>query len=244
MLHNESHQHQTTSTYASFATIMEALASVWPSRLLIGLAVAQGALVILSNVLATKIWGFTIGGIVVTFDGGLITYPLTYIVCDLLIEFYGARTANFIALCSGVMSFVTYMSLLIARALPEVAGVSNADFNTVFSMSGAVFCGSVMGFYFSQFCNNILFDKIRSRFGQENFAVRFIGSSIFAHAVDVAVFNLIAFVGRMELAALLWQIVCAYFAGLLVEAILYYTLTRRICKFIYSKISYSSSPAQ
>ena len=165
---------------------MEALASVWPSRLLIGLAVAQGALVILSNVLATKIWGFTIGGIVVTFDGGLITYPLTYIVCDLLIEFYGARTANFIALCSGVMSFVTYMSLLIARALPEVAGVSNADFNTVFSMSGAVFCGSVMGFYFSQLSNNILFDKIRSRFGQENFAVRFIGSSIFAHAVDVA----------------------------------------------------------
>ena len=91
--------------------------------LLTDFAAIQGALMILSNVLAAKIWGFSLGPLLVTFDAGLIIYPLTYVVGDLMIEIYGPRPANRLAWRCGALNLVAFVALWLADLLPAAPGM-------------------------------------------------------------------------------------------------------------------------
>ena len=196
--------------------------------LLTDFAAIQGALMILSNVLAAKIWGFTLGPLLVTFDAGLIIYPLTYVVGDLMVEIYGPRPANRLAWRCGALNLVAFVALWLADLLPAAPGIDNLNFHQVLGLSGVVFLGSTAGFVASQLTNNRVFEHIRRRFGESRPLLRFLGSSAVAHAVDIVVFNAIAFAGRMSWSELALHTIYAYLAGLLVECLLYLFVTRHL----------------
>ena len=196
--------------------------------LLTDFAAIQGALMILSNVLAAKIWGFTLGPLLVTFDAGLIIYPLTYVVGDLMVEIYGPRPANRLAWRCGALNLVAFVALWLADLLPAAPGIDNLNFHQVLGLSGVVFLGSTAGFVASQLTNNRVFEHIRQRVGESRPLLRFLGSSAVAHAVDIVVFNAIAFAGRMSWSELALHTIYAYLAGLLVECLLYLFVTRHL----------------
>lgn len=196
--------------------------------LLTDFAAIQGALMILSNVLAAKIWGFTLGPLLVTFDAGLIIYPLTYVVGDLMVEIYGPRPANRLAWRCGALNLVAFVALWLADLLPAAPSIDNLNFHQVLGLSGVVFLGSTAGFVASQLTNNRVFEHIRQRFGESRPLLRFLGSSAVAHAVDIVVFNAIAFAGRMSWSELALHTIYAYLAGLLVECLLYLLVTRHL----------------
>ena len=196
--------------------------------LLTDFAAIQGALMILSNVLAAKIWGFTLGPLLVTFDAGLIIYPLTYVVGDLMVEIYGPRPANRLAWRCGALNLVAFVALWLADLLPAAPGIDNLNFHQVLGLSGVVFLGSTAGFVASQLTNNRVFEHIRQRFGESRPLLRFLGSSAVAHAVDIVVFNAIAFAGRMNWSELALHTIYAYLAGLMVECLLYLFVTRHL----------------
>ena len=196
--------------------------------LLTDFAAIQGALMILSNVLAAKIWGFTLGPLLVTFDAGLIIYPLTYVVGDLMVEIYGPRPANRLAWRCGALNLVAFVALWLADLLPAAPGIDNLNFHQVLGLSGVVFLGSTAGFVASQLTNNRVFEHIRQRFGESRPLLRFLGSSAVAHAVDIVVFNAIAFAGRMSWSELALHTIYAYLVGLLVECLLYLFVTRHL----------------
>ena len=196
--------------------------------LLTDFAAIQGALMILSNVLAAKIWGFTLGPLLVTFDAGLIIYPLTYVVGDLMVEIYGPRPANRLAWRCGALNLVAFVALWLADLLPAAPSIDNLSFHQVLGLSGVVFLGSTTGFVASQLTNNRVFEHIRQRFGESRPLLRFLGSSAVAHAVDIVVFNAIAFAGRMSWSELALHTIYAYLAGLLVEYLLYLFVTRHL----------------
>ena len=196
--------------------------------LLTDFAAIQGALMILSNVLAAKIWGFTLGPLLVTFDAGLIIYPLTYVVGDLMVEIYGPRPANRLAWRCGALNLVAFVALWLADLLPAAPGIDNLNFHQVLGLSGVVFLGSTAGFVASQLTNNRVFEHIRRRFGESRPLLRFLGSSAVAHAVDIVEFNAIAFAGRMSWSELALHTIYAYLAGLLVECLLYLFVTRHL----------------
>lgn len=205
--------------------------SVLPPKaqtLLTDFAAIQGALMILSNILAAKIWGFRLGPLLVTFDAGLIIYPLTYVVGDLMVEIYGPRPANRLAWCCGALNLVAFVALWLADLLPAAPGIDNLNFHQVLGLSGVVFLGSTAGFVASQLTNNHVFEHIRQRFGESRSLLRFLGSSAVAHAVDIVVFNAIAFAGRMRWSELALHTIYAYLAGLLVECLLYLFVTRHL----------------
>ena len=217
--------------------------------LLTDFAAIQGALMILSNVLAAKIWGFSLGPLLVTFDAGLIIYPLTYVVGDLMIEIYGPRPANRLAWRCGALNLVAFVALLLADLLPAAPGIANLNFHQVLGLSGVVFLGSTAGFVASQLTNtagfvasqltnNRVFERIRQRFGEHRPLLRFLGSSAVAHAVDIVVFNAIAFAGRMSWTELALHTAYAYLAGMLVESLLYLLVTRHLRGYLARQLAW------
>ena len=70
-------------------------------RLLIYFATISASTLLISNLAAVKLWNFF--GIAV--DGGVVVFPITYIIGDLIVEFYGKKIAKNIIL-AGFFSIV------------------------------------------------------------------------------------------------------------------------------------------
>ena len=68
-------------------------------RLLIYFATISASTLLISNLAAVKLWNFF--GIAV--DGGVVVFPITYIIGDLIVEFYGKKIAKNIILAGSLL---------------------------------------------------------------------------------------------------------------------------------------------
>ena len=192
-------------------------------------SVAMGALVIISNIVATRIWSLTpvfrwltgqelSGWPELTFDAGLIIFPLTYIFSDMLNEVFGQKVANWVSIMCTVFCGVFFVTLVLADCLPA-ADIENIEFVSQLGLSLPVIIGSMAGFLLEQLFNNWLFAWLRRHSKQGSFFYRAIMSSIPARLLDTIVFNVIAFGGRMFGMDLLVHMACAFVMATVLECI-------------------------
>lgn len=128
------------------------------------LIIASASLVmtlIVANLLALKIW-WLFG---VPVDAGILLFPLSYIVGDLLAEFYGEKLANFVALVAAMFGVLTLAVIALANQLLDYPGVDNSAFTVIASAAGRIFLASIVSFLLGQLANNRLFEAIRHRGG-------------------------------------------------------------------------------
>jgi len=90
---------------------------------------------------------------------GIIAYPVTFIVTDLISELYGKRRANQVVLTGFFASVFTVILVYVAMAVPtaEVSPLDNATFEKVFGLSGPAFFGSMLAYLTAQFIDIRIF---------------------------------------------------------------------------------------
>lgn len=182
------------------------------------IAISAGALLI-SNLCAIKLWN--LGGIAV--DGGVVLFPVTYIIGDLIVELFGQKTARSIIYAGFLVNVIAVVVFYIVIALPPYPGWEMQDaFASVLGFSPRIIAGSLCGYLGSNLLNTHLFTKMRNGEGlfARSFIARALGSSVFAHIIDSAVFETIAFVGVLPFNEFLAQAVFAYVLGLILEIVL------------------------
>ena len=186
-------------------------------RVLILLATLSASILMISNIVAVKLWDFF--GIAV--DGGIIVFPLTYVLGDLIMELYGKKIANYIIYMSFFVNVLAVLIFAMVGLLPEYAGWGNQEaYNTILGFMPRVAMASLMAFVLSGLMNNYIFEKIKKRTGEKKLWMRFIGSSLVAKFVDSLIFETIAFLGVLSFSEFLAQAGFAYFAGVLLEIVL------------------------
>lgn len=188
------------------------------ARYLMVMGAIMSCMVVVANLAAIKLWDLF--GIPV--DGGIVMFPITYILGDLLVEIYGERTANTVASCGLGLGLLTCILLWIVAALPGYPGADNSAFVAISSMASRIFLASIFSFWCSQRLNNFLFAKIRQKSPKHlnKFWFRALSSSFFAHLLDAVVFETAAFIGRLTFWEFLTQAGFAFIAGLALEAVL------------------------
>lgn len=182
------------------------------------IAISAGALLI-SNLCAIKLWN--LGGIAV--DGGVVLFPVTYIIGDLIVELFGQKTARTIIYAGFLVNVIAVVVFYIVIALPPYPGWEMQDaFASVLGFSPRIIAGSLCGYLGSNLLNTHLFTKMRNGNGlfAKSFVARALGSSVFAHIIDSAVFETIAFIGVLPFNEFLAQAVFAYVLGLILEIVL------------------------
>lgn len=194
--------------------------SVQAINLLLRWSVLMGGLIILSNVLASRIWGWTVFGVPISFDAGLLAYPATYVLGDLLSEIYGRKTADRVALWCAVICAFAYVCFVLADFLPDYTGSENVEFSQALGFSLPIMVGSIVGFVVSQMTNNWIFEKLWQSPKKHDIRVRSIVSSLPSRIFDTILFNTIAFGLRMSPFMLLEHSVMAFIAGTSVELLL------------------------
>ena len=187
-------------------------------KLLIYFAAISASTLLISNLAATKLWDFF--GIAV--DGGVVLFPITYILGDLIVEFYGKRIAKNIIFSGFLVNIIAIVVFYIVIALPAYDGWTMQDaLATVLGFTPRIILGSLIAYVCSNLFNNFIFTKLKNSKGifSSSFIARALGSSAFAHIVDCVIFETIAFFGVLTFHEFLAQAIFAYFIGIGFELI-------------------------
>ena len=185
---------------------------------LIYLTAISAGILLISNLAATKLWNMF--GIAV--DGGILCFPISYILGDIIIEFYGKKVAKSVIFSSLLLNILAALVFWAVCVLPPFAGTEEMQ-NSIVNVLGfapRIIIGSLTAYLFSQFSNNFIFEKIKKKTGSKLFLVRALGSSVVAHFLDSLVFETIAFLGVLPFNDFLNQALFAYLLGLGLELIL------------------------
>ena len=152
-----------------------------------GLCVAFSSLVILGNLTYQKFIALQIP-LLQSFEisVGALPYPLTFIITNLITEFYGKEKATF---CVRFTIFINIMIVVLLEFmdyLPAVnwSKVNNATFHQIFGFYSIAFAGSMIAGYISRIINIYLYVKIRKLTNEKYLWLRNNGSTCIALFID------------------------------------------------------------
>lgn len=155
-----------------------------------------------SNLFETKI--FSLGFITLT--GGVIIFPVSYIINDCIVEVWGFKKARLVIWCAFVMNFFVVATAQIVRFLPAAEfWDGGAHFDYVFAMAPRVTFASLLAFVSGSTVNAWVMSRMKISSNGKRFSVRAIISSIAGESVDSLIFFPIAFwgVGMSEMLQLM-----------------------------------------
>ena len=83
---------------------------------------------------------------------GILPYPITFLITDLISEIYGKKKANDVVITGILASFFSIILLLISEAVPAVENspISDEEFKKVFSVSSIAVFASMLAYLIAQ----------------------------------------------------------------------------------------------
>ena len=140
---------------------------------------------ITANVLETKQMAF--GPISIT--GGLIVFPVSYIINDCVCEVWGYKKARLLIWLGFAMNFLFVMFGALCDALPGAPYWNNeAGFHAIFGLAPRVAAASFVAFVTGSFINAYVMSKMKVSSNGKNFSLRAILSTILGETADSLIF--------------------------------------------------------
>lgn len=111
------------------------------------------ALLVTCNLIFQKFIFWDFGFYTFEFSAGLLPYPLTFLVTDVVSEIYGARKANNIVKAGLLASIVVMLIILVAEssAATSFSPVDNITFSNVFGLTIPAVSASMAAYLMAQF---------------------------------------------------------------------------------------------
>ena len=163
---------------------------------------------IAANVLETK----QISVLGISLTGGLIVFPISYIINDCVCEVWGFKKARLLIWTGFAMNFFFVAMGALCDWIPGAPYWTNeAGFHDVFGLAPRVAAASFVAFIVGSFANAYVMSKMKLRDGGRHFSWRAILSTIAGESLDSLIFFPLALGGVVptpELPKLmLWQVV-------------------------------------
>ena len=147
---------------------------------------------ITANVLETK--QIAIGPLSIT--GGLLVFPLSYIINDTVCEVWGYAKAKLLIWMGFAMNFLFVFFGTVADVLPAAPYWEGKEgFHAVFGLAPRIAFASFMAFLVGSFINAYVMSRMKLRSRGRHFSLRAIASTVFGESADSLVFFPVAFWG-------------------------------------------------
>lgn len=131
-----------------------------------------------------------------TADAGTLTFPIAYIVGDVLTEVYGYRTARRVIWLGFIANTFAVAIYQMAVALPSVDDPAFQDaFTMVFTATPRILIASMAAYLVGSFVNAFVLARLKVITEGRWLWMRTIGSTVLGEGLDTVVFVLIAFGG-------------------------------------------------
>ena len=156
------------------------------------------AILLLSNVLGAgkvaQVWVPGLG--YQPFGAGILFFPVSYVIGDVLTEVYGyARARRVIWAGFVAVVFMAVMSFVVVALPPAPDWKNQAAYETIFGQVPRIVFASVCAFWVGEFVNSFVLAKMKVWTEGRMLWTRTIGSTIAGEGVDSLIFYPLAFLG-------------------------------------------------
>ena len=168
-----------------------------------------------ANTIAAKL--IIVGGVVLT--AGIVIFPLSYVLGDVLTEVWGYAAARRVIWLGFACNVVMVAGIWIGGELPPAPfGASQFAYDEVLGQTPRILAASFVAYLIGEFANAFVLAKLKIATQGRWLWVRTIGSTVVGQALDSAVFVTLAFLGTMPGPVLAGVIVGQWIAKVLYEA--------------------------
>jgi hypothetical protein len=157
-----------------------------------------------TNLIANKFVNVDLGFASFVISAGILPYPLTFLVTDILSEIYGRRRTNQVVLAGFVSSLFVLFVLWLGSIFPAIddSPVSNDAYDQVFGNTWRVIAASMVAYLSAQLIDVRLFHFWKNLTDGKHLWLRNNASTIVSQLVDTTLVILVLFVGQLPLAQL------------------------------------------
>ncbi len=164
--------------------------------------VAHATFVLLANTLAVKL--FPLGPLV--FTSGIIIFPLSYILGDVIAEVYGYRGVQKVVLVGIAVNIFASLAFWVTVRFPGVDPVVSDAYARVLDQVPRMVLASTCGIWAGQHANAVVLSRLKVLTRGKFLWVRTISSTLVGETVDTAVFVSIGFGGVLPISTLLTMV--------------------------------------
>jgi len=157
------------------------------------------AALITCNLIANKFISVDLGFKVFTISAGVLPYPLTFLITDILSELYGQKRTTQVVLSGLVASIFVLFVLWLGAQFPAInsSPVSDETYNNVFQNAWRVIAASMFAYLAAQLIDVRLFHFWKKITGGKMLWVRNNFSTLASQLVDTTLVVFVLFVGTL-----------------------------------------------
>ena len=190
------------------------------------------AALITCNLIANKFISVDLGFKVFTISAGVLPYPLTFLITDILSELYGQKRTTQVVLSGLVASIFVLFVLWLGAQFPAISSspVSDETYDNVFQNAWRVIAASMFAYLAAQLIDVRLFHFWKKITGGKMLWVRNNFSTLASQLVDTTLVVFVLFVGTLPFGTMadyiwdgwLFKATAAAFDTVLIYAIMWW----------------------
>ena len=179
------------------------------------------AALVVCNLLSNKFIEIDLGFKVFVVSAGILPYPLTFLMTDILSEFYGKKKTDYVVYTGFVVLLFVLLSIYLAGLFPAIAGspMGDAAFGEVFSNSTRIILASMVAYLVAQLVDVRLFHFWKWVTKGKHLWVRNNGSTMISQLVDTVLVVGIIFYDREEPSVVLQYILYGWLFKVVMAAL-------------------------
>lgn len=127
---------------------------------------------------------------------GMITFPVTFLLTDLINEHYGARAARRVTWMGFAAATYVFAVINLAQAMPYLDAPFNvrpAEFDAIFGSAKIMYVASLSAYLVGQMCDISVFGFFKRLTGERFVWLRATGSTLISQLIDSFVVTYLAF---------------------------------------------------
>lgn len=167
-------------------------------------------ILLLSNLIGASKPSYVVLPVIGTwsFGAGVLFFPVSYIIGDILTEVYGyARARRVIWTGFAALLFMAFMAWVVVQLPPAEGWPGQEAYEFVFGNSWRIVLASIVAFWVGEFANSLVMAKMKIWTEGRALWTRTIGSTVVGQGLDSLIFYPLAFWGLAGWPVeLLWQV--------------------------------------
>lgn len=179
------------------------------------------AALVVCNLLSNKFIEIDLGFKVFVVSAGILPYPLTFLMTDILSEFYGKKKTDYVVYTGFIVLLFVLLVIYLAGIFPAIPGspMGDAAFGEVFSNSTRIIFASMVAYLVAQLVDVRLFHFWKWVTRGKHLWVRNNGSTMLSQLVDTVLVIGIIFYDREEPSVILQYILDGWFFKVIMAAL-------------------------
>ncbi|HVG61714.1 MAG TPA: queuosine precursor transporter [Hyalangium sp.] len=193
-------------------------------RLFVVFAAAFCTALVVADIIGVKLFEVHLGPIKAVMSVAMIAFPVTFVLTDLLHEFYGKKAARFVTWLGLCMALFTFATIRVASDIEwapvtrasDYRGTVETAFNNVFGGSQRILIASMVAYVAGQLTDIAVFHLLKRLSHNRWLWLRATGSTVVSQLIDTVIFQLVAWVSVLPAEVVLNIILTSYAVKLLV----------------------------